>query len=333
MTTAGNTVRPLTRPLKILNASAPNPLIIDCDTGRDDALAIWAALGLGLNLAGVVASYGNVPLTHVIDNSARVLALMGRDDIPLFAGAAAPSMPHSFYETVVLPRQDKSGNGLCNLEFPKAGRVLPDPLSPDQLAENIVRIATEKGPLDYIILGPATNFAALCKILGDTVNQFISSVTMMGGKCDDLWDTAPAADFNLVCDPFAVRDILAAGLRPRFVTLNTTWPICLSEDDVMLLAGQDKIAIAARDLMLAHVRHFAPEPVFRFHDPAIIATLLEPAHFQTVKLDILCDDQSDDFGRLVLEEDGYPAALYRSDEDRGHDILRLVLEALGLKAY
>jgi purine nucleosidase len=316
-----------------LNAPTSTPLIIDCDTGRDDALAIWAALGLGLNLAGVVASYGNVPLANVIDNSARVLALMGREDIPLFAGAAAPSQHHRFYGKIVLPRQEKSGNGLCNLEFPKAGRALPDPLSPEDLARNIMRIAGEKGPLDYIILGPATNFAALCKILGDTVNQFISSVTMMVGKYGDLWDAAPAADFNLVCDPFAVRDILACGLAPRFVTLNTTWPISLDEHDVEALEGQDKIAVAARDLMLAHCRHFAPEPVFRFHDPAVIAALVEPARFQPVKLDILCDDQGDDFGRLVLKEDGDPAALYRSDEGHKQEVLRLILGALRLKAY
>ncbi|MGZ9108269.1 MAG: nucleoside hydrolase [Micavibrio sp.] len=320
-----------------MNAPSSSPLIIDCDTGRDDALAIWAVLGLGQNLAGVVASYGNVPLSPVIDNSARVLTLMGRDDIPLFAGAAAPSTPHKFYEQVVLPRQEKSGNGLCNLEYPKAGRILPTPPSPEDLpenlAENLVRIAREKGPLDYIILGPATNFAALCGVLGDSVTRYISSVTMMGGKLGDLWDATPAADFNFVCDPFAVRDVLGCGLAPRFVTLNTTWPICLNEHDVESLAGTEKIAGAARDLMLAHIRSFAPEPVFRFHDPAVIIAATNPARFQPVKLDILCDDQSADFGRLVLKENGFPAALYQSDAEHGQNILRLILGALRLKSY
>jgi inosine-uridine nucleoside N-ribohydrolase len=310
--------------------SSLTPFIIDCDTGRDDALAIWTALALDLPLAGVVASYGNVPLENVADNTARVLALMGRDDIPLFAGAAAPLLPHSAYDRIVLPRQAVSGNGLCNLDFPKAKRVLPAPLTPSQLAAQIVHVAEEKGPLDYIILGPATNFAGLCAVLGGNAAQFFASVTMLGGKLDALWDGAPSADFNLACDPFAVRQILERGLHPRFITLNTTWPIALSEEAVAHLWGQEKIAVAARDLMLAHIRHFAPEPVFRFHDPAVIATLLEQDRFQPATLDILCDDGHADFGRLVRKEEGFPAALYCSDDLHGQDILQLILNALGL---
>ena len=320
----------LRRKILAAHPSGQSPFIIDCDTGRDDALAIWAALALDLNLAGVVASYGNVTLGHVADNSARVLALAGREDIPLFAGAAAPPRRHRAYEQVVLPRQAKSGNGLCNLEFPKAQKTLPSPLAPEQLAAEIVRLAEKTGPLDYVILGPATNFAALCETLGSDVRKYIATITMMGGKFDDLWDAAPQADFNLACDPFAVRTILERGLNPRFVTLNTTWPICLPEDDVAQLRGDEKIAVAARDLMLAHIRHFAPEPVFRFHDPAVIATLMNPVRFETVTLDIVCDEQNPDFGRLVRKDDGFPAALYRSDAAHGDTILHTLLAALKL---
>lgn len=314
-------------------SSQHRPFIIDCDTGRDDALAIWAALALDLNLAGVVASYGNVTLDRVIDNSARILALAGREDIPLFAGAASPPRRHRAYEQMVLPRQANSGNGLCNLEFPKAQKTLPSPLAPEQLAAEIVRLADKTGPLDYVILGPATNFAALCETLGDDLGKYIATITMMGGKFDALWDAAPQADFNLACDPFAVRAILERGLTPRFVTLNTTWPICLPEGDVEQLHGDEKIAVAARDLMLAHIRHFAPEPLFRFHDPAVIAALTNPGRFDAANLDIICDEQNPDFGRLVRKDDGFPAALYHSDAAHGDLILQTLLAALGLSRF
>ncbi len=81
------------------------PFILDCDTGRDDALTIWCAIALGLPFAGAVASYGNVVMTSVLDNTARVLSLAGCDNIPLFAGASRPSATMPPMKISMAPRQ------------------------------------------------------------------------------------------------------------------------------------------------------------------------------------------------------------------------------------
>ena len=305
------------------------PIIIDCDTGRDDALALWSMLALDLNLAGVVASYGNVALQQVIDNTARVLSLAGRDDIPLLAGALEPLRRHAAYRDVVLKRQASSGNGVCNIAYPPAKRTLPEPLAPAALAAQITALAEKHGKLSYIVLGPATNLAQICGVLGDGIHDVIASVTMMGGRFDDLWTETPVADFNLVCDPDAVRVILQRGLKPDFVALNTTWPIALPLQDVEALRGETPLATAARDLMIAHCRHFAPEPIFRFHDPAAVMATLNPALFQPVQIDINVDEESAEFGRLILGS-GFAGQLHVAQDSDRNELLALILKGLGL---
>ncbi len=340
-------------------------MVIDCDTGRDDALALWLALGLKENpVVGVVASYGNVALEQVVDNTARVLSLAGRDDIPLYAGAATPLRKHRGWYDVVLKRQASSGNGLCNLKYPPALRPLPVPLDPAALAAQIMALAKEHGPLDYVVLGPATNLAGLCAVLGDNFTRAIHSITIMGGRFDALWDENPVGDFNMVCDPDAVDFVLKKNLNPRFVPLNTTWPIaldlCRVEElrvktqappqaakglqapknlaegilsDAPSSAPSVTISHTAQALMVAHCKFFAPEPIFRFHDPAAVLGLLNPELFKQVTLTIECDDHRADFGRLCVvstTKTGSPAQIQTvTDQDR-HRILEQILDGLGL---
>lgn len=306
-----------------------NPFIIDCDTGRDDALAIWSALSLKLHLSGVVASYGNTAVTNVTDNTARVLALGGGAHIPLFAGALQPSQTHVGFENVVVPRQKVSGNGLCNIELPRSPQPLPAPQSADALAGFITSLSKQNGKLDYIILGPATNFASVCDVLGPDIHKHINRVMMMGGKFDALWDQIPGADFNLICDPFAVRKIFEAGFAIQFVPMNVTWPIAMSLEDVENLQTTTALSKTAKDVMIAHLRDFAPEPVFRFHDPSVIHAWVEGKGFEPVTLTISCDEASPDFGRLITQGT-YDAAVYRADESVRRKFLNDILASLGL---
>jgi len=307
------------------------PFIVDCDTGRDDALLLWCALSLKLPLAGVIASYGNVAMSDVLDNTARVMALGGREDIPLFAGASRPSRRHAGYENVVAPRQKKSGNGLANVHLPRTNRKLPEYGGPGPLAENIEAIAKDnKGPVDYILIGPATNLAAICNVLGGKTKKVIGTVTMMGGKFQPLWDQIPGADFNILADPYALQSVLEAGLEVRFVPMNATYPVALDLADVQTLTGSSEMAKWAQEIMVAHCRHFAPEPVFRFHDPAVLMAVLAPEGFVSKTLDINVDEKSEEFGRLLASDDGYPVQIYGADEAMHTKFRNGILSALGL---
>lgn len=311
-----------------------NPLIIDCDTGRDDALSLWIALALKHDLAAVVASYGNTTLDNVCENCARVLALAGRADIPVWRGENNPSADHSGIASVIAPKQQVSGNGLCNLELPVSTQAATD-MNAAARAAALRQIAREKGAVDYIILGPATNFAGMLAALGDDAPQVIARVTMMGGKMDALWDDMPGADFNLACDPFAVNATLAGAARHhipvRFVPMNVTWPIMLDMPQLEALTAQGPVGQTAKDLMIAHARHFAPEPVFRFHDPCVIMALSHESSFRQTKAHIVIKDQSPDFGRLIEDQQGAPAALFEADEALRAQLLSGILDLLSIR--
>ncbi|QQG35837.1 MAG: nucleoside hydrolase [Micavibrio aeruginosavorus] len=310
------------------------PVIIDCDTGRDDALSIWLALALGFDVQAVVASYGNTTLENVCENSARVLALAGRSDIPVWQGESHPSCLHRGIEEILLPKQEGAGNGLCNLELPRSGRQV-EKLGACERAAELARISERRGPVDYVILGPATNFAATCAALGEKAPHVISRVTMMGGKLSTLWDEMPGADFNLACDPFAVQELLRQGYRHgfpvRFVPMNVTWPIVLDMDELLLLKAVSVIAQTAKDLMIVHARHFAPEPVFRFHDPCVILSLTHDQYFKTYRGQVNCDEIHSDWARLQECHEGLPFCIFEADSGFRALLLNEILERLQIK--
>lgn len=313
----------------------PFPIIIDCDTGRDDALSLWTALRLDMDLAMVIASYGNTHLHNVVKNSADVLNVLGRNDIPLLAGASAPAVIHRKFEDVVIKRQESTGNGLCNITLPSAPRdidaILTDANNIEHLAKNIRAVVKTRGQkIDYIILGPATNLAALYQHMGDEIYTIINSVTMMGGKLDYLWDEMPGADFNIACDPLAVQTLLNSALSVNFVTMNFTWPVALSLSDLEELDASSPLAQTAKDLMIAHCKHFAPEPVFRFHDPCVIIAARSPGHFMPCCLSVNCDETSAEFGRLIIHDGPANAQLYSTNMDMGWSFMSQILSGMGL---
>jgi purine nucleosidase len=309
------------------------PFIIDCDTGRDDALTVWVAAKASLPLAAVVASYGNVALAHVADNTARVLSLAGLDSTPLLAGLERPRRSHKLFAPVVEARQRTSGNGLCNLDLPRSARAMPAPLTPEQMARALRDLARQHGALDYFITGPASTFAAAAAALGADLKQTIARVTMLGGKFNPLWTEVPGADFNIASDPYAVDEIMHLGLPLRFVPLNSTWPIYMDVPELEALRPMTPIAEWAQKLMIAHARYFASEPVFRFHDPSVMMAAQMPQHFIDKKLALIGDESATDFGRLVEKADGVTCQIYQTDAATQASFKKSILHWLGFEGF
>jgi inosine-uridine nucleoside N-ribohydrolase len=290
------------------------PFIIDCDTGRDDALTLWLAVNAGLPLAAVIASYGNTSLARVADNTAKVLSLAGRDDVPFLAGLEKPQRDHRLFEPVVVKRQKDSGNGLCNLEFPPSARGVVSPSMPGEMAEFLRKLAKEYGVLDYFIIGPASNFAAIAKALGGDLNNVVACITMMGGKFDPLWTEMSCPDFNMASDPYAVGEIMGLGMCMRFLPLNATWPICMTLAEIEELFPTTPLAKWAQALMIAHCLHFDRKHVFRFHDPSILLAAQMPERFSDKRLRLVLDENAEDFGRLIEDPAGFDCQVYQTDK-------------------
>ena len=311
----------------------PHHFIIDCDTGRDDALGIWISLSLNLGLRAVISSYGNTSLENVHNNNRQILALADGGYIPVFKGMSAPNTKHRLYHDLVLPRQDKAGNGLCNLTLPDLEDNKPKTHGFKDFAEWL-RQQTQKTktPIDYVVTGPATNLATLITQMGSEIKDYIRSVTMMGGKFGDLWNQMPSADFNVACDPFAIQTIFESGLKVRFVPINATWPIVMNLPEIEALSPKTDLACIAKDLMIAHCKFFSPEPVFRFHDPTVIMALSCPEAFQTIKATIIYDEAHSDFGRLIPSDTGFMIDIFHPIEAMHSKLLQQMLDALSLSS-
>lgn len=304
--------------------------ILDCDTGRDDALTLWLFQRLNLNLAAVVSSYGNVSHAQVIDNNARVLDFAGMDNVRLFQGATEASKRHNNYDAVVLHRHRTLGNGLSDVILPEAKRTA-EPW--DNFLPWLENHVAAHGKIDYVITGPATNCARLLGVLGTRATDYINTITMMGGKFAPLWDQLPGADFNVCADPYAVQKLLDGDIPVRFLPMNTTWPIYCDLPAGEALVPADDLAAYAKQMMVGHMKHFAPEPVFRFHDPGILFAMMHPEYFTEMQLKVYMGEDSPNFARLMPDDTAKPVSIYNADAGVQLDFKNRILTALGLTPH
>ena len=209
-------------------------LILDVDTGSDDAVAImFAALHPELDLLGVTTVNGNVPLEHTTDNSLRVLDFIGRSDVPVHAGLSRPIVRHGF----PAPKRFASGSDrdMHGLELP-----LPAPTSGPQrvgaVPYIIETVRAHPGEVSLVPVGPLSNIAAALALAPELV-ELVPEVVIMGGA-HNFGNETPAAEFNVWADPEAADMVLSAGFnRLTLVPLDATHKALVSIADVEKLSA------------------------------------------------------------------------------------------------
>jgi len=253
-------------------------LILDVDTGTDDAVAILtAALHPQLDLVGVSTVCGNVPLLNTTENSLRVLELIG-STVPVYVGAAHPLERETFPDGIRnRPISDWHGE---YLDLPEATSKPADMNAAEFLVE------TYMGPLgpDTVLVptGPLTNVATAIRLEPRIVER-IPRVVLMGGGYRVTNRTA-TAESNFWMDPEAAREVFRAGFKQlTVVPLDATHQALVTEDDCdRLLEAATPASLAAesfiRKRILAHdmnsplaIPHSAP-----VHDALCVAHLVFP---------------------------------------------------------
>lgn len=197
-------------------------IVIDCDPGIDDSLALMLALASPeLNIAGITTVSGNVPVDMGTENAAKVLNWMERTDIPIYKGEAVPlkrkyidamdthgrdGMGESFYPEVSWPKQNKDA-----VEF----------------LEELL----EKEKISIIALGPMTNLASLFLKRPDLIEQ-IDELVSMGGSFKSHGNCSPVAEYNYWCDPHGAavcyEAFAKAGKKIHMIGLDVTRKIVLT---------------------------------------------------------------------------------------------------------
>ncbi|MBJ7222182.1 MULTISPECIES: nucleoside hydrolase [unclassified Brenneria] len=255
-------------------------IIIDTDPGVDDAIAIWLALAAPeLEVLGITAVAGNVPLASALANACKVVGLTGRNDVPVYAGAHGPLVRNQVYG-----------------KYAHIGAFSPD-LVPDTsflpqrehavdfLVRTARRAAAENNPITICALGPMTNLALALRHHPD-VGRGIRRIVTMSGAFSALGNRVPWADFNVYADPHAAAIVFSAGVPVTIMPLDMTFQALIRPaqiDEIERRSGAPGKALAAL------LRTFDRSEVARFgrdggpiHDATVVAWLLKPALFTGV---------------------------------------------------
>jgi inosine-uridine nucleoside N-ribohydrolase len=259
---------PLPRPPA---SGKPTRILIDTDPGVDDAIAIFLAIrSPELQIEGITAVSGNVPLAFTLPNALRLVEIAGRPDIPVAAGAAVPLL-----RRLVTAAYVHGNNGLGGVEFPEP-KIKPAAESATELIRRVVR--ANPGEITIVAVGPLTNIATVLKA-DPALAPMIKSFALMGGSLSG-GNITPAAEFNFYVDPEAARIVFDSGVPITMVGLDVTHKVLLRDPQVRTLeAAQNPVAQAAGKIMRATLARIAPtrdETVVAMHDPLTVASLIDP---------------------------------------------------------
>ncbi|MDP2964842.1 MAG: nucleoside hydrolase [Pelolinea sp.] len=209
-------------------------VIIDCDTGLDDAVALLLALRSSeLNVLGITCVNGNVGLDKVVYNTLRVVEQSGKQ-VPVYAGATSALMVDADENASKVHGSD----GLGGIPLPAPKHSVEN----EHAIDFIVRTFMEaKEPMDWITIGPLTN-AALALRKEPRIEEKIRLLTMMAGGLDS-GNTRPMAEFNVFADPDAARIVFDSAMPKMMVPLD---PLFLGgylkwSDQQKIKAASDKL--------------------------------------------------------------------------------------------
>ena len=199
------------------------PLIMDVDTGVDDAVAILYALANPqFDLLGITTVAGNQTLDKTTRNTLAVLEYLGHPEVPVAAGAAAPWM-----QPLHTAPQVHGENGLGNVELPEP-TIRPQP----EDAVSCMRrwIENSEQPVTIAAVGPLTNIALLLKSC-PYLKSKIEKIAIMGGGAF-RGNASPVAEFNIAVDPEAARMVFACGLPLMMCGLDVTMKAYATKEDI-----------------------------------------------------------------------------------------------------
>jgi|TARA_B110001454_G_scaffold8504_1_gene8061 inosine-uridine nucleoside N-ribohydrolase len=246
-------------------------MIIDCDPGVDDAMAIIAAARWA-DLVGITTVAGNVPLEHTTANACRLRSMLGLD-VEVHAGADGPLVGEQAFA-----RHVHGETGLGDVVLPEPDR---GPDSEDAVAYLVETTRSEEG-LHLVPIGPLTNVALALRADPGLAHR-VASITLMGGSALGVGNVSAAAEFNVFADPEAADQVFRSGAKVRMLGLNLTHQVrmgAIHAAECRTIGSPVGDAMAGL-LEFYTVFHLAEEdaadgPV---HDPCAVLALTHPELF------------------------------------------------------
>jgi len=273
-----------------------SPLIIDCDPGVDDAIALFLAFSANLPLLGITTVAGNVPLSLTATNALKICALANRPNIPVFAGCPRPLL-----RPLATAEEVHGATGLQGADFPEPTATLQSQHSVDFIIEQLLS-ASE--PTTIAALGPLTNIA-VALIKSPQIAEKIEQLVIMGGTMGQ-GNITPSAEFNMYVDPHAAKVVLSANIPTVLIGLDTTHQVLTTPErlDAIRAIGNPVSDAAAGMLSFYGQSDLARYglPGGPLHDPCVIAYLLKPALFTTRTVNVEIETAGEHtIGRTVVD--------------------------------
>ena len=275
-------------------------IIMDCDTGRDDALAIALALASPneLELLGITAVAGNVPLELTQRNARLICDLANNRDIKVFAGEAA-----SLQGAQTTAQTVHGETGLQGLDVFEPSVPLQKLHGVDFIIETLSK--AQDNEIILVPTGPLTNIARMIERAPDLLSK-IQHIVLMGGARSECGNITPTAEFNIYADPHAANLVFECGRPITVISLDLTNQVLATDDHLCRLAAiGTPIAQGLANLFVDE----RPYNVERFgagvhpaHDPCTIACLLWPDLISTKFVNAVVDTREGlTFGSTVVD--------------------------------
>tara|TARA_R110002124_G_scaffold11597_15_gene55239 strand:- start:1973 stop:2911 length:939 start_codon:yes stop_codon:yes gene_type:complete len=252
-------------------------IIIDTDPGQDDAIAILLALASPdeIEVLGITAVAGNVPLELTAKNARIICELAGRDDIKVYAGCDKP-----LGRALVTAEHVHGQTGLNGPRLPDPKMPLQDQHGVDYIIDTL-RDA-EPGTITLCPLGPLTNIAAAFTRAPDIVEK-VREIVLMGGAYFEVGNITPTAEFNIYVDPQAADIVFRAGAPIVVMPLDVTHKALVTpERNAAFRSLGTKVGTAVAN-MTDFFERFDKEKYGSegapLHDPCVTAYLIRPELF------------------------------------------------------
>ena len=277
-------------------------LILDLDTGIDDALALAYALASPeVELIGVTCTYGNVVVEDSVRNTLAILELFGRTDIPVFAGPDHARAKDSF-EVQEISAFIHGKNGIGEVEIPDPTRQVESMSAVDFLVESVTAYGDD---LIIVPTGPSTTIAAAVE--ASNVFRENANIVMMGGALTVPGNVTAWSEANINQDPEAtdvlfrkLRNVTMIGLDVTLQTLLTTKETAkwaeLGTTGGKFLADITNYYIDAYKTTSPHLGGCG------LHDPLAVAVAIQPGLVDTLGINMKVDAEGETRGRTIGDE-------------------------------
>jgi len=270
---------------------AARPIVVDCDPGKDDAVAILLALASPeLEIVRVTTVGGNVGLDRTTGNALAILELGGRPDVPVHAGCARPLL-----RDLVKAEQTHGVTGIDGADLPRPAR---GPAVRHGALALIDAMMQATRPVTIAALAPLTNLAVALAIEPALATR-VAEIVVMGGGFASGNKTAEA-EFNVFVDPHAAAMVLRSGAPITLIPLDVTlqvWPV---ESWLQRMAA---IGTAPARATVGMWRS-TPDAL---HDPCVMAWMLRPELFQASRARVsVVTEEGPSIGRTLRHDDGRP---------------------------